>query len=148
MCPNCSFNILPFCFKCFLFEFLSDGIPIYIPILTGSKWRHKSQKELSHFAKKPFFFKFYFQDEGDFYANSLFNALTLYHKCYLFQFLDCDIRMHIPILTGIQNGCINLKKKSSFAEKYLLFSQMKVTCMQINNIIFSLFTINTFFLSS
>ena len=151
MCPNCSFNILPFCFKCFLFQFLSDGIHIHIPILTGVQSGGTSlQKKLSHFAKKPFFFFFkpYFQDEGDLYANSLFNVLTLYHKCYLFQFLRCDIQMHIPMLTGVQNGCMNLRKKFSFAEKYLLFPQMKVTCMQIDNIIFWLFTIHTFFLSS
>ena len=114
-----------------------------------SNWWHKSRKKNCHILLKNFFFfKLYFQDEGDLYANSLFNVLTLYHKCYLFQFLSCDIRMHVPTLTGVQNGCMNPKKKSSFAEKYLLFSQMKVTCMQVDNIIFWLFTINTFFLSS
>ena len=138
MCPNCSFNILPFCFKCFLFQFLSDGIHIHISILTGVQIGSTSleKKTVTFCLKTFFFFKLYFQDEGDLYANSLFNVLTLYHKCYLFQFLSCDIRMHVPMLTGVQNGRMNLKKKSSFAEKYLLFSQMKVTCMQVDNIIF------------
>ena len=36
------------------------------------------------------------------YAKRLIYILTIYCKCLLFQFLGCDIRMQIPILTGVQ----------------------------------------------
>ena len=84
-----------------------------------SKWAHKSPKKKSYFVKKTFFFlRFFFRDEGDLYANSLFDVLTIYPKCYLLQFFSRGIRKHIPILTGFQNGRMNLRKKSCFAKKY------------------------------
>ena len=51
-----------------------------------------------------------YQDEGHLYANCLLYVLTIYPKYLLLQFLTCGIRMHIPILTGVQNGDISWKK--------------------------------------
>ena len=67
----------------------------------GSKWAHAYLKK-SFFSKKMFFLKLNFQDEDQLYANCLFHILSLYRKCFLFQFLIGCIRMHIHILTGVQ----------------------------------------------
>ena len=60
--------------------------------------------------------------------------------------------MHIPILTEVQTGRMNLRAyESCFAKKYFFLKfiyEMKVTCRQIAKFIFQLFTINTFFLRS
>ena len=70
------------------------------------------------FFKKIFFLRIYFLDKGHLYAKFLFDILTIDPKCHLFQFFSREIRMYIPILTGVQNGRINLRKKQCyFAEK-------------------------------
>ena len=92
---------------------------MHIPILTGVQNGCTSLRKNGHILlKKLFFRRFFFRDEGDLYANSLFDVLTIYPKCYLMQFFSRGIRKHIPILTGFQNGQMNLRKKSCFAKKY------------------------------
>ena len=49
------------------------------------------------------FFEAFFQDEDHLYANCLFYNLTIYRQYFFFQFLSLGIRMHIPILTEVQN---------------------------------------------
>ena len=96
-----------------------------------------------------FFLKLFFRDEGHLYANCLFYILTINPKCHPFQFFNRGIRMYIPILRGIQNGRINLRKKSVLLLKKIfflnLFSEMKVT--EIARFIFWLFTLNDIFLN-
>ena len=55
------------------------------------------------FSFKKFFLRLCFRDEGPFYAIFLFDIFTIYAKCHLFQFFSRGIRMHIPILIGVQN---------------------------------------------
>ena len=128
-------------------------IRMHIPALIGvqngrtSLWNNGHILLKNHF----FFLRLYFRDEGDLYAKSLFDVLTIYPKCHIFQFFSRGIRMHIPILTGFKmDAWISEKSlvllKSIFS--WSLFSEMKVTCMQIAKFIFWLFTMNTFFLSS
>ena len=59
-------------------------------------------------------------DEGHLYAKCLFNILAIYRKCHLFRFFIGGIRMHIPILTGAQNGRISGQKDSVFLLKNIL----------------------------
>ena len=90
------------------------------------------------FFLKTFFLKLYFRDEVHLYAKFFLDILTIDPKCYLFQFFSRDIRMYICILTGVQNGHINLRKNSVILLKKIFFlnffSEMKVT--QIGMFIF------------
>ena len=96
--------------------------------------------------------KLNFQDEGHLYANWMFYILTIYCKSFLFQSLGCGLRMHIPILTEVQNGRILCQKKVVFwwtkVSFWCLFSEIKGTCMAIAYFIFWVFTVNIFFCSS
>ena len=84
---NCLFCILILCCKCFSFQFLSCGICKHISILMGAQnGRIYSWKNMIFFWKM-FFLKFNFQDKDQLYANCLFHILSLYCKCFLFQFL-------------------------------------------------------------
>ena len=67
-----------------------------------------------------FFLKLLFRDEGHLYANCLFYIPTIYPKCLLSQFYSRGIRMHIPILTGVQNGGTSLRKNSRILLKTVL----------------------------
>ena len=82
-----------------------------------SKWTHNSPKKWLYFAKKNFFLRLYFRDERKLYTKPLFDVLTIYPKCYLFCFFSRDICMQTPILTGVQNRRMNLKKSLFFAKK-------------------------------
>ena len=70
-------------------------------------------------------------NEGHLYAKFLLDILTIDPKRHLFQFFSRDMRLYIPILTGVKNGPINLRKNSVILLKknfFLnLFSEMKVT---------------------
>ena len=76
-----------------------------------------------------------FHDEGQLYSNCLVYILTIYCKCPLFQFLNCDIRMQIPVLTEVQNGSIICQEndrifiKESFVLS--LFFEMKSLVCQL-----------------
>ena len=77
---------------------------MHIPILTRvQNGRTSLRKKRSYFAKKPFFW-LSFRDQGDLYANFLFDVSTIYPKCYLFQFFSRGIRMYFFILTEVKNG--------------------------------------------
>ena len=52
---------------------------------------------------KNVFSKLKLQDEGQLYANCLFLILTIYRNSAKRRVM----RMHILILTGVQNGCIS-----------------------------------------
>ena len=72
-----------------------------IAILTGVQNGRTSLKKNGCILLKTFFLRLYCRDEGDLYANSLFDVLTIYPKCYIFRFYSRGIRIHIPILTGV-----------------------------------------------
>ena len=123
-----------------------------IPILTGVQNEPESHRNDSAFLlKNVLFLKLLFHNEGHLYANFLFYILTIYRKYFLFQFLCCAIRRHIPILTGFQNQCRSHQTDCFSAEKrsfYGFISVMKVTCMPNVCSIFWPFTLNvTVFIS-
>ena len=99
-------------YKCLLFQFFSRGILVHIPILTGSQNGHITRLKDSVIFAKNILFEASLHDEGHFYANCLFYIRTIYLKCHLFQFFSRDIRIHIVILTGVQNGHTSLRKNS------------------------------------
>ena len=72
----------------------------------GSKGRISGWKNC-HILLKNVLLRLNFQDEGHFYAICLFYILSFCLKCLPFQFLSCGMRMHILVLTGVQNGYIN-----------------------------------------
>ena len=78
--------------------------------------------------------------------------LTIYRDCFYSQPLSRTIRMHIHILIGIRNRHINSWKKDHiFTQKCSFLSltfKMKVSCMPIASLIFSLFNVNALFFSS
>ena len=114
---TCLFCILILCRKCFSFQFLYCGIRKHISILIGAQNGRISSWENVIFFWKKFFLNLNFQDEGQLYANCLFHFLSLYRKCFLFQFLIRCIRVHIHILTGIQTWLIINWKTSHFCRK-------------------------------
>ena len=50
-----------------------------------------------------------------------FINLTMDPKWLLFQFFSRDIRMHIPILTGVENGRIRLQENCLILLKNVFF---------------------------
>ena len=72
-----------------------------ITILQVLKMGAQVSKKNGRILLKTFFLRLYCRDEGDLYANSLFDVLTIYPKCYIFRFYSRGIRIHIPILTGV-----------------------------------------------
>ena len=102
---NCLFYILSFCLKCFIFHFFSCGIHTHIPILAGVQNGRISGYKNGHILLKNEPLKLHLQEEGHLHANCLFYILSFYPKFALSQFFSRKIRMHIPILRGVQNGC-------------------------------------------
>ena len=151
MYANYLFYILSFCLKCFIFHFFSCGIHTHIPILAGVQNGRISGYKNGHILLKNEPLKLHLQEEGHLHANCLFYILSFYPKFPLSQFFSRKIRMHIPILRGVQNGCISRQKQSYFANKcsfWRLFFQIKVACKPIVCFILWLFTIDAFFCSS
>ena len=74
---------------------------MHITILTGAQNGRTSLQKNGRILLKTLFLRLYCRDEGDLYANSLFDVLAIYPKCYIFQFYSRCIPMHIPILTGV-----------------------------------------------
>ena len=66
--------------------------------------------------------RFYFRDEGHWYAKCLFDNLTIYPKCHRFHFFSRGIPMYIPILRGVQNEHISRLKDSVFLLKNVFFN--------------------------
>ena len=89
---------------CNLFRFFSRGIRMHITNLTGVQNGRVSSLKETVFLLKKFCFEASFLSWKSLYANCLFYILTIYPKCHLFQFFSCNIRMYIPVLTGVQNG--------------------------------------------
>ena len=128
----CSF----FYVKCILFQFLTRAKVMHIPILTGAQNRSiNRRKKQSYFVKKCSFLKLCFRDESHLYADCLFHILTIYPKCLLLQFFSRCIRMHIPVLTGVQNGRISQPNTSPFLLKKMIF--LKLVCQLL--VLYSLF---------
>ena len=78
-------------------------------------------KKQSYFAKKCFFLKLIFRDEGHLYVNCLLYILNFHSKCLLFKFSIRGIHMQIPILTVVQNGLTSHQKNSLNLLKNVLF---------------------------
>ena len=72
-----------------------------------SKWAHNLLKKWSYFDKKNVLLKINFQEKGHLGANVLIYILAIYRRCILFQLFSRGIRMHIPILIGVQKGHIS-----------------------------------------
>ena len=83
----------------------------------------KSSKKDTLAAKKWWYFvenallKLNFQHDGHLHANCLIYIVTISFKCLVFQFLDCGIRVQIPVLTEVQIGRIICRKKCSYFDK-------------------------------
>ena len=88
---------------------------VHISILTGVQNVRFSRSINGHTLTKTLLLKLIFQDEGHLYGNCLFYILSIYYKFLLFfQFLSSSIRMHIPILTGVQNERISKNAKITY----------------------------------
>ena len=108
---KCLFNILTIYHKFHIIHFLAVAYVHNFYPNKGSKWMHRSSKR-ECFLLKNVPFEGSFLDEGHLYANCLFYIVSIYRKCFLFQFLCCAIHMHIPILREVQNGRISHQKNS------------------------------------
>ena len=103
---NCLFYILTIYSKYFSFHYLSCGICMYIPILTGDQRGCIASEKKGHILIKNVLLKLNILDGSHLYGNCLFYMLTIYHRCLFFQFWGCGIRMHICILKRVQKGHI------------------------------------------
>ena len=109
---SCLFSV-----NSFFFSFLSHCIRMHIPILTGIQTGRVSRWENGQILIKNLLWKLLFQDEGHLNGNCLFYILVIYCKDLFLQFLSRSIRIHIPILTGVQN-----KQTSKNAKKAHILS--------------------------
>ena len=109
---SCLFSV-----NSFFFSFLSHGIRMHIPILTGVQTGRVSRWENGQILITNLLWKLLFQDEGHLHGNCLFYILFIYYKGLFLQFLSRSIRIHIPILTGAQN-----KQASKNAKKAHILS--------------------------
>ena len=109
---SCLFSV-----NSFFFSFLSHCIWMHIPILTGIQTGRVSRWENGQILIKNLLWKLLFQDEGHLHGNCLFYILVIYCKDLFLQFLSRSIRIHIPILTEVQN-----KQTSKNAKKAHILS--------------------------
>ena len=82
-CANCFFHILSFSFKCFFFSVLNSWHTYAHSNRNRSSNGRTSLRKKGHVLLKILFLRLYFWDEGDLYANSLFDVLTICPKCCL-----------------------------------------------------------------
>ena len=75
---TCLFYILSLCPKCLLSQFLSRGIRMHIPFLTGVQKGHISGLKNSHILRKKLLLKLNFQCEGHLDTYFLIYILTIY----------------------------------------------------------------------
>ena len=120
LCANFFFYVLTIYRKCLIFQFLSRGMRMHIPILVGVQKGRISRWKNGYILLKKLLLKCNFEDAGHFSADCFFFILAIYHKCFLFQFLGCGIRMQIPILTGVHKGCISSWKYDYISHKNVL----------------------------
>ena len=98
------------------FQFLYCGIrKQHIFIIIGAQNGRISCWNNVIFFWKICILKLNFQEQNQLYANCLFHILSLYRKCFLYQFLIGCKRMHI--LTGDQTRRIISWKKIIFCRK-------------------------------
>ena len=107
---KCLFDILTIYRKFHILHFFSRGIRMQISILTKVQNGWISLRKESVLWLKMFPLRVLFRNEGHLYANCLFYILSIYRKCFLFQFLCYGIRMQIPIQREVQNGRISHQK--------------------------------------
>ena len=150
--PISCFTISRFVLNVFFFSSL---VVAYVCTFPSEQVFKKGTFEVKngHILRKDILLKCKFQDKGHLYGNCLFYILSIYYKCLLFQFLRCCIRMHIPILKGVQNGNSGWKTGHIlyFAKNctiWSLISNMKITSIPIACFIFWLLTVKVFFFSS
>ena len=74
----------------------------------------------SHILLKIVLFDAKFQGEGHLYANYFFYILAICRKCLRIQISRCGTRMHIPIITGVENGQISSWKSGRILMKNVL----------------------------
>ena len=84
---------------------------MHISIITGVRKSNISGEKMVIFCKKDVLLKLNFQAEGHLDTYVLIYILTIYRECVLFQLFNHGIRMHIPILTGVQKRHISGLKK-------------------------------------
>ena len=146
---NCLFYIFTIYFKCIPFYCLGCGIYMHIPVQTGVQNGRISVQKNNLIFLKTLFLRLYFRDEGHLYAKSLFDNLTIFSKCHLFQSL-------VVAYECLFLSWREFKSDKSVAEKMLLICykcsfwswicRWKVTWMQIHSFIFSFFNVKPFFL--
>ena len=112
-----------------------------IYILAEAQNERMSVGKNGHTLLKDVLLKINFQDKGHLYFRCLLYILTIYVKCFLFQFLGRGIRIHIPILTPVRNGRI-----SSWWNFHILLKKLLVKLnfqnegdLYANSLIFVLF---------
>ena len=136
-CMQISCFILPhFTVNVFFFQFLSLGISIYIPILTGVPDERINRSRNGHVLLKMYI--------SSLISNFKFTCLPVAFVIFwLF-----GIPIHISILPAVQHGRISSWKY--FLAVNVLFDSFnwKVNCMPLTCFICSLFNVNTFFFSS
>ena len=126
------FTIYP---KCHLFQFFSRGIRMHIPILIVVQNEPESHRKDTVFCWKMFLSKFFYVEEGHFYANCLFIFLLFMLNTFfsgsevvaylcLLPSLQGFILMLIAILTGVQNERTILWKNSQILLKNIVFEAL------------------------
>ena len=89
------------------------------------RWRN------GHILIKDLLLKFIFQYESHLYEICLFYILSICCKFLLFQFLSCAIRMHILILTGVQNERLSKNAKIAHILNIKFSKQLQIVYPQI-----------------
>ena len=80
---------------------------MHISILTWIRKEHISGWKTGHILQKNVLLKLNFQGEGHLSAYFMIYILTICRERFLFQLFSRGRRMHIPILTGVQEGHIS-----------------------------------------
>ena len=113
---------------------------------TGLKRTHYRLKN-GHILLKNVFLKLNFQDKSRLYATCLFYILFFPLKCLLSQFFSRNIRMHISILTGLQNERVGKLQKNPHILSIGVFQAVSYCFFRnINKKLFFRFVLCCFFL--
>ena len=88
--------------KCLLFQFLSGSILMLIAILTWVQNERTNLWKNSQILLKNVVFAALCPRWRSLVCQLFFDILSIYHKYHLFLFFSRGIRVHIPILTGVQ----------------------------------------------
>ena len=93
--PIASFILLSFSVNPFFFNSL---IVAYVRIFPYVQNVRIISRKNSHILQKNVVFDAFFRDEGYLYTNYLFYILTIYCKCFTFQFLSRGMLLQIIIV--------------------------------------------------